>query len=400
MKKNFRIIPFLVLLLALTLSVSVYAKTDEEVIKDVSDANIMTGTDNGFEGEKTLTRAEAATIVVRMKAMEDEAVSEINYVDVARDYWAYKYISIATKEGITKGTGADTFTPQRTVTVGETVTMLVRAITDETEIAKLEKKSWPNNYMNFARDKKLLVGLSNVNASNEISRIDTARIISNIRDALNMNEDDKEKKEEISENGEPIVKSVAGNGIILSIAQLAGDQNEIELAIPGRVLILNADNSELSQGVCLEGTYVSFWLAGTRMWDIVAEQKVTNIKENERLAKIINFDDGVVKLIKKPEDPEHVLTVNDVEYVSADSLVYLACDEMKASEIGLNELSEMEYLREFDDLRVGSEFEIETTDDYNGLKYSEVDGTEVFYHVRKDKKTDEDVIVSMIYVKD
>ena len=33
----------------------------------------------------------------RMKEMENDAVSEISYSDVDKEYWAYKYISIATK---------------------------------------------------------------------------------------------------------------------------------------------------------------------------------------------------------------------------------------------------------------------------------------------------------------
>ena len=57
------------------------------------------------------------------------------------------------------------------------------------------------------------------------------------------------------------------------------------------------------------------------------------------------------------------------------------------------------YLREFEELEIGSEFDIELTSDYNdGLSYNEMDGTEVFYSSIMVKG--EERIVSMIYVED
>lgn len=390
---NFKRLPLVILMFVFLLNINVSAKTDEEVIKQVSDANIMTGTDVGFEGEKTLTRAQATTIVVRMKDMENEAVSEINYSDVEKDDWFYKYVSIATKAGITKGVGDNTFMPDREVTLGEAVTMFVRAISGDVET--IEKSgSWPTNYMNYAKKHKLLDGITK-KQNDIVERIDAARIIANILDQL-------DTKEEVKKTDESDVSRAAA-GVIVSIAQMADGYNEIELAVPGKIAVLNAHNSELPQGVALPGTYVDFWLvpSESRMWDIETEQKVTDITENFHLAKVIKFSDGLVRFVRKPNDATKRITTNDTEYVDANTIIFLKCDEMKLEDLNRKDDAENElFLREFDDLKLGSEFDIELTEDYNdGLTYSEMDGTEVFYQSIRDKK-DNEIIVSMIYAID
>ena len=51
-------------------------------------------------------------------------------------------------------------------------------------------------------------------------------------------------------------------------------------------------------------------------------------------------------------------------------------------------------------IKMGSEFDIELCDDYkDNLTYNELSGTEVFYQSYINKKGEE-VIVSMVYVKD
>lgn len=375
------------LILVFTFSITSYAKTDEEVIKEVSEKEIMTGTNIGFEGEKSLTRAEVTTIVIRMKEMENDAVSEISYSDVDKEYWAYKYISIATKAGITKGTGSDTFSPNREVTVGETVTMLIRAIANVEEIEK--KKNWPDNYMEFAKKYNLLSGITK--GKNEIiNRMDTARIISNIFDSPYYADDEEDNEEKNSEG-----VSRAACGVIVDLATLADEYNEVELAVPGQIVTLRAHNSELVMGTTIPGTYVDFWLDGTRMWDIEAEQKVTEISDWQNLAKIIKFEPGYVRLVRRPsKEGTEIINVNDTEYVDANNIIFLKCEDMTPKALG-----DDKYLREFEELEIGSEFDIELTSDYNdGLSYNEMDGTEVFYSSIMVKG--EERIVSMIYVED
>lgn len=402
--KNIAKVLTLVLALTLCLSINVYAYTDEEVISTVENEKIMEGTNNGFEPNKTLTRAEITTIVIRMKDMETDAITACDFSDVDKDYWAYKYISIATKEGITNGVGENLFAPNREVTVAETVTMLVRAIADTSEVEKSGK--WPDNYMNFAKKNKLLDGI-NKGKNDIIERIDTARIITNIINSPNWSKDEEDVNvDPIYEDEDgAIKKSVAASGVIVSLATMADHNNEVELAVPGKVVLLQTPDDELVQGICLPGTYVTFWLSGNRMWDIEADQKVTGVTIYERLAKVVDFGDGYVKLIRKTKGTtnpgDENVNASSIEYIDANTIVFLACDEMTAEDLQeTNEAGEATYLRSFDELRMGSEFDIELCDDYkDNLTYNELSGTEVFYQSYINKKGEE-VIVSMVYVKD
>ncbi|MCQ2978935.1 MAG: S-layer homology domain-containing protein [Clostridia bacterium] len=382
----------------LCFSVCAYAYTDDEVIKQVQDKDIMQGTNIGFEPEKTLTRAEITTIVIRMKDMETDAITACNFSDVDKEYWAYNYISIATKEGITKGTGENLFSPDREVTISETVTMLLRAVADQEEIEKSGK--WPDNYMNYAKKYKLLDGITK--GKNDVAqRIDTARIITNILNSKYWSQDeaDQDINPVYEDEDGAIIKSKAACGVIVSLATMADHNNEVELAVPGKIVTLYTPDDELKPGVCLPGTYVTFWLSGTRMWDLTADEKVTDISAYHNMAKVINLGDGVVRMVKKKTvDGSETVTVNDTEYIDANTIIFLACDEIKNSP--LNEQEE-KYLKEFEELRLGNYADIELCDDYNesNMTYDKLSGTEVYYQSYIDKKGNE-VIVSMIYVKD
>ncbi|MCQ2750011.1 MAG: S-layer homology domain-containing protein, partial [Clostridia bacterium] len=74
--KNFKkVVAGLLALLMLALSVNVtfaaeeYNDAEAVAVAKVNAAGIMQGTDKGFEPAKTLTRAEAAAIMVRMKGI-------------------------------------------------------------------------------------------------------------------------------------------------------------------------------------------------------------------------------------------------------------------------------------------------------------------------------------------
>ena len=378
----------------LCLSILAFANTDDEVINIVKERGIMSGTDNGFEADKTLTRAEITTIVVRMKDMENEAINEYKYVDVNKTHWAYKTINIATKSGITKGVGNNEFAPSREVTVAETVTMLVRAVADTSELES--SGTWPNNYMNFAKENGLLEGIVK-DKDDIIQRIDTARIIANILNSPNWSDDNKaDSKEEIedTEGNEKIQISKAAAGVIVSIATMADDYNLVELATPYGIVELTAHDSELTSGSVLPGTYVDFWLSGDRMWDIVNEP-VTEITKYYNMAKVINFSDGVVKLVKKTT-VDGTEVVDAPEYVEANNIIFLECNEMGVTELGTKDLENNDLvLRSFDDLQFGNKNDIELATDFKGLTYTEIDATEVFY--QSIIIDDEERIVAMIY---
>ena len=89
----------------------------------VSDRGIMTGvTDNTFEPNSNLTRAQVATILY---ALEGKPGNDTNaFADVAPNSWYYDPVNWCASKGIVAGTGNGTFEPNRDVTREELATML------------------------------------------------------------------------------------------------------------------------------------------------------------------------------------------------------------------------------------------------------------------------------------
>ncbi len=120
------------------------------------------------------------------------------------------------------------------------------------------------------------------------------------------------------------------------------------------------------------------------------------------MAKVIKFGDGVVRLIRRESiEGNDPVNVSKTEYLDANSIIFLACDGMESNQLDsqVDEDGHPLCLKEFDNLRLGSEFDIELCDDYNenNMTYNEMTGTEVFFQSIFDKKGNEK-IVAMTYV--
>lgn len=146
-------------------------------INVVKSLGIMQGYDDGtFKHEGTLTRAEAAAILVRFLNLEDEAQQgETIFTDVPESHWASGYINVATHEGVINGQGDGTFAPEEEVTYHQFVKMLVCALGYE-PMAEANG-SWAGGGYIFAGSKigltKGITGTSN----EDITREKAARLI-------------------------------------------------------------------------------------------------------------------------------------------------------------------------------------------------------------------------------
>ena len=94
-----------------------------------------TGTDaNGkptFELERSANRAEALVMLIRLLGQEEAALackSSHPFADVPAGNWAYPYVAYAYETGLTRGTGATTFTPNNAASLTEYATFLLRAL--------------------------------------------------------------------------------------------------------------------------------------------------------------------------------------------------------------------------------------------------------------------------------
>ncbi len=101
-----------------------------DAVNLLSNLGIITGFEDGtFRPDETVTRAQAAAMIVRMLGLADEVeMGETDFTDVAADNWASGYINVAYANGIINGMGDGTFNPEGEVTYGQIVKMIVCAL--------------------------------------------------------------------------------------------------------------------------------------------------------------------------------------------------------------------------------------------------------------------------------
>ncbi len=126
--KTFSKIISIVLVVAIMLVTPAYA--DNTVMANtLYELGLFRGTDSGYELDKTLTREQAVTILVRLLGEEENVLSadfdEI-FTDVESNRWSYPYVMYCYENNITKGTGDDTFSPEDEVTAEQFVTLVMR----------------------------------------------------------------------------------------------------------------------------------------------------------------------------------------------------------------------------------------------------------------------------------
>jgi len=148
-----------------------------EAIECVSELGIMVGDSEGnFNPNRTVTRAQMATIICRTIDETENLTVSTKFSDVPVDYWANSYISKAAELGIVSGYNDGTFRPNSIVTYEQAVAMIVRAIGGE--IVAVEYGGYPDGYLQVASENSLLVGLS-ATKSEALSRGDIALILYN-----------------------------------------------------------------------------------------------------------------------------------------------------------------------------------------------------------------------------
>ena len=83
-----------------------------------------------FSPEKPCTRAQVVTFLWRANSCPEPTIAENPFTDVAADAYYYKAVLWAVERGITAGTSATSFSPDKPCTRGQVVTFLYRARKD------------------------------------------------------------------------------------------------------------------------------------------------------------------------------------------------------------------------------------------------------------------------------
>ncbi len=126
--KIFSKIVSVILVVSIILITPVFADNVEKA-DTLYELGLFRGTDSGYDLDKTLTREQAVTILVRLLGEEEnvlESKFDGKFIDVADNRWSYPYVMYCYENNITKGTGDNTFSPEDEVTAEQFVTLVMR----------------------------------------------------------------------------------------------------------------------------------------------------------------------------------------------------------------------------------------------------------------------------------
>lgn len=107
------------------------AANPDKYAQELYDIGIIYGTDKGFEPKKTLTRAEAIAVVVRLLGEEENATEQKykeKFVDVPSKHWAFDYVMYSFDNEIAYGTSTNTFSPDSQIDAQQFVALILRTM--------------------------------------------------------------------------------------------------------------------------------------------------------------------------------------------------------------------------------------------------------------------------------
>lgn len=154
---------------------------------------IVSGTGGtSFSPDRALTRAEFCKLAVELMGNGDKVASQMNrtvFQDVPSTHWARGYIAVATQgtttgsgdtavttPGIIRGDAYGNFNPDRAITYGEAVTILVRILGyGDSDVGMV----WPDGYLAKANELEITEGL-NLTANDTITRGQAALMMENL----------------------------------------------------------------------------------------------------------------------------------------------------------------------------------------------------------------------------
>lgn len=130
----------------------------EEAVTVLTDLGVIVGYEDGtFRPENTVTRAEAAIIIIKALGLENSVgTQKSSYSDMSGYGWAEGYIAFATQLGILSGYPDGTFKPGQTVSYNEMARILVGALG---YTADSLTGTWPANFVNQAAAVGIMDGI-------------------------------------------------------------------------------------------------------------------------------------------------------------------------------------------------------------------------------------------------
>lgn len=149
----------------------------EGVVERMAKLGIINGmSETTYAPNRSVTRAELAKIIVKMKGIEDYA-EDVEYrklfSDVKADDWFYPYVTVAAELELVNGYEDGTFKPNKEVTYAEMVVILLRYL-GYTRISEDSPNGWYWNYIVRMREIELNDNVGEFNYTAPAKRGDVA----------------------------------------------------------------------------------------------------------------------------------------------------------------------------------------------------------------------------------
>lgn len=154
----------------------------EGVVERIANLNIINGLNSTtYAPNKSVTRAELAKIIVKMRGIEDYAESveyKKKFSDVKNTDWYYPYIMIASDLELLNGYSDGTFKPEKEVSYAELVAILLRNL-GYTRLSEDSENGWYWNYIVKMREIELNDNVGEFNYEDSATRGDVAMFVWN-----------------------------------------------------------------------------------------------------------------------------------------------------------------------------------------------------------------------------
>lgn len=284
----------IVVMISFSFAIPVYA-ADNNAVTVLNALEILIGDELGnLNLDKPITRAEYATILLRVLNVNSGHSTEEIFLDVPTTHWAYSAINDAYNLKIINGCGDGTFRPDNNVSYEEAVKMIMCVLGYEPFASS--KGGYPTGYLVAANQAKVTSGVSS-----KMTREDVAQLIFNALSTPMMEQtsygNDVEysilngknnndyvtlltKKDIYIASGVVGSKDIANGTIEIDVKEVSDD---LEFKV-GK-LIVNIGSSNIEE---FENNYVNVYISETRRNEYTA---VVAIPSNFGNSLVINAED-------------------------------------------------------------------------------------------------------------
>lgn len=106
----------------------------KEIIAELKEQGIVSGTDGKFYPNDSISRAEFCTMIAQCFFKDEKAVGNVSFSDVSSSQWFYPYTTLLAEKGIVNGVGDGSFCPNDMITREDMAVIALRCLKEKTAV--------------------------------------------------------------------------------------------------------------------------------------------------------------------------------------------------------------------------------------------------------------------------